>query len=226
MENPFERTEWLIGEQALQGLKNRHVAIFGIGGVGACAAEMLARSGIGAFTLIDHDVVSASNINRQLHALHSTLEREKVAVMRARIKDINPDATVNAVPARFLPDGHDWNFSYIVDAVDTVSYKMQIITEAHNRGIPIISAMGAGNRLDPSAFKAGDLYETQGCPLAKIMRSLCRKNGIERLKVVYSTEPPKPPSCHERKSIASIAFVPNAAGLLLASVVVRDLLGA
>jgi tRNA A37 threonylcarbamoyladenosine dehydratase len=224
MENPFIRTEWLIGTEALEKLQKSHVALFGVGGVGSCAAEALARCGVGELTLIDHDVIAKSNINRQLHALHGTVNGEKVTVMRERMLDINPEAVVHAVNERFLPDGHNWLFDCVMDAVDTVSCKLRIIMEAKKRNIPVISAMGAGNRLDPARFRVGDIYETKGCPLAKVMRNLCRKNGIKDLKVVYSEEPPKEALFRDRKAIGSIAFVPAAAGLLMAAEAVNGII--
>jgi tRNA A37 threonylcarbamoyladenosine dehydratase len=220
MDNPFVRTEWLIGADALAVLKQSHVAVFGVGGVGSYVTEALVRSGVGEFTLIDHDTVAESNINRQLHALHSTVGQKKASVMGERLLDINPSAKVHIVAERFLPDGHLWDFSYIVDAVDTVSCKMEIILEAKKRGIPVISSMGAGNRLDPSKFKIADIYKTKGCPLAKTMRNLCRVNGIADLKVVFSEELP----VKKQREIGSIAFVPSVAGLMIASEAVKDLI--
>jgi tRNA A37 threonylcarbamoyladenosine dehydratase len=220
MENPFTRTEWLIGKESLATLKKAHVAIFGVGGVGSYVAEALARSGVGEFTLIDHDAVSISNINRQIHALHSTLGKEKVSIMGERMVDINPQSLIHRFPTRFLPDEHPWDFSYVVDAVDTVPCKIQIVLKAKEHGIPVVSAMGAGNRLQPNLIRVGDIYETKGCPLAKTMRGLCRKNKINRLKVVYSTENP----LFKQKNIGSIAFVPSAAGLLIAAEIINDLL--
>jgi tRNA A37 threonylcarbamoyladenosine dehydratase len=224
MENPFVRTEKLIGSNALELLHNSHVVVFGIGGVGSHAAEALARSGVGKLTLVDHDVITPSNINRQIHALHSTIDRPKTAVMGERLLDINPNAEIYTVCERFLPEDSNWPFSYVIDAVDTVSCKLQIIMEAKKRGIPLISAMGAGNRTEPSLLKVGDIYETQGCPLAKIIRGLCRKNGIKDLKTVFSTEMPTAAEGTERRIIGSIAFIPAVAGLLMASEAVREII--
>lgn len=229
-EHAFTRIEWLIGPAALSALKRSRVAVFGVGGVGACAAEALARSGVGAFTLVDHDTIALSNLNRQLHALHSTLGRRKAEVLRERILDINPQAEIAVLPLFYTEASEsaiDWDFDYVIDAVDTVTAKMGIILAAKRHGIPVISSMGAGNKLNPSLFQASDIYATRVCPLAKIMRRLCRQQGVDALKTVYSTEQPRElyavPS-GERKTVSSAMFATSAAGLLIAAEVVNDLL--
>ena len=186
------RTSYLLGVEATQKLAEKRVAVFGVGGVGGYVAEALARSGIGSIDLFDNDVVSVSNINRQIVALHSTVGRHKVDVMEERMKDINPDIKVFKHKIFFLPENSDMidftAFDYVVDAVDTVTAKIEIIKKAKAAGVPVISAMGAGNRLDPTAFVVTDIYKTHSCPLAKVMRRELRKRGIEDLKVVYSEE--------------------------------------
>ncbi|MBQ8849021.1 MAG: tRNA threonylcarbamoyladenosine dehydratase [Clostridia bacterium] len=232
MENRFEREEWLIGADAVEKLKNARVALFGVGGVGSYAAEALARSGVGYIELIDNDTVSVTNINRQLCALTSTVGRPKVEVVSERIKDINPSATV--VPRRefFLPETKDtFDFSkydFVIDAIDTVSGKLAIVECCHTVGTPVISCMGTGNKLDPTAFKVTDISKTSVCPLARVMRRELKKRGITHLKVVYSEEIAK-------KSVgvgengkplpASIAFVPPIAGLIAASEAVKTIIG-
>ncbi|MDR1664052.1 MAG: tRNA threonylcarbamoyladenosine dehydratase [Clostridiales bacterium] len=226
LENPFLRAEWLLGGEAIARLRDSHVAIFGIGGVGSYAAEALARCGVGELTLIDHDVVSVTNINRQIHALRSTIGKRKVDVMRGRVLDINPEARVNALPVFFNEHTElNWDFDYVIDAVDTVTAKLQIILTAKQLNVPVVSAMGAGNKLDPTRFLAADIYETRVCPLAKVMRQLCRRYGIASLRVVYSTEVPREVPVSGRKMIGSIAFAPAAAGLALAFEAVNGLTG-
>ncbi len=239
MEDTFEREKLLIGEEGLTRLNNARVAIFGIGGVGGYAVEALARSGVGSFVLVDHDKVALSNINRQIIAAHSTIGRYKVDVMKERILDINPEAEVEVRKCFYLPDtASEFDFSeysYVIDAVDTVTGKLTIIEEAKKCGTPVISSMGAGNKLDPTKFKVADIYETSICPLAKIMRKECKKRGIDSLKVVYSTEEPVKPAIDKetaaelppgRRSVpGSISFVPSVVGLILAGEVVRDLAG-
>lgn len=245
------RTSYLLGEEATLSLMKKRVAVFGVGGVGGHAVEALARCGIGTIDLFDNDTVSLSNINRQVVALHSTVGRNKVDVMAERIKDINPDITVNTHKMFFLPENSaeiDFNaFDYVVDAVDTVSAKLGIITCSKEAGVPVISAMGAGNKLDPTAFTVTDVFMTKNCPLAKVMRHELKKRNIDRLKVVYSEEiamKPIYPTAEEpetkgesdavrerdekvtRKDMfppGSVAFVPSVAGLILAGEVVRDL---
>ena len=233
MDERFCRTGMLLGGEALEKLAACRVAVFGIGGVGGYAAEALARSGVGALDLIDSDTVSVSNINRQIIALSSTVGLPKVEVMRARIADINPACAVRAHNVFFLPDtAQEFDFSaydYVADAVDTVTAKLCIIRAARAAGVPVISCMGAGNKLDPSAFEVADIYKTSVCPLAKVMRAECRKAGIDRLKAVYSKEPPVVPRFEvkdgARRSVpGSAAFVPGAAGLLMAAEIVKDLI--
>ncbi|MCR4748127.1 MAG: tRNA threonylcarbamoyladenosine dehydratase, partial [Clostridiales bacterium] len=222
--NQLERTELLIGEEAVNKLRSAHVAVFGIGGVGGYATEALARSGVGELTIVDKDNVDITNLNRQIIALHSTLGKPKVVVMEERLKDINPDIKVNAKELFFLPDTADQfdfeEYDYIVDAVDTVTAKLAIIEKAHAAGTPVISAMGAGNKLDPTKFEVTDISKTSVCPLARIMRKELKAKGINHLKVVYSTEEPKQKS----ETVASIATVPSVCGLLLASEVIKDLI--
>jgi len=231
------RTQLLLGIEAMEKLAHARVAIFGIGGVGGYVAEALARSGIGSFVLVDHDKISASNINRQIIATHKTVGQYKVNVMKERILDINPDADVDVRMCFYLPENaHTFDFSeysYVVDAVDTVTAKLEIIVRAKEAGVPVISSMGTGNKLDPVQFRVADLYETSMCPLAKVMRRECKKKGIEKLKVVYSTEKPIKPlyetddedgSFRRRNTPGSVAFVPSVAGLVLAGEVVRDLI--
>lgn len=221
----FSRTRVLIGEDALTRLANARVAVFGVGGVGGYVVEALARSGVGALDLIDNDVVSESNLNRQIIALHSTLGQAKVDVAAARVKDINPDCAVQTHKCFFLPETADqFDFSaydYVVDAVDTVTAKLQIVQSAQAVGVPVISSMGAGNKLDPTAFRVADIYQTSMDKLAKVMRRECKKRGIEHLKVVYSTECPR--AVDTSRTPASIAFVPSACGLVIASEVVKDI---
>lgn len=229
MSEEFSRTELLLGNEGMKRLRGAKLAVFGIGGVGGHAAEALARSGVGALSLIDKDTVDVTNLNRQIIALHSTIGRDKVDVMRERILDINPDCQVQTYKCFYLPETKDtFDFSqydYIVDAVDTVTAKIQLVMEAQRCGTPIISSMGAGNKLDPAAFQVADLYETSVCPLAKVMRRELRKRGVKQLKVVYSKEEAIHPSFAEGEQTVpgSNAFVPSVAGLILASEVIRDL---
>lgn len=237
MENQFERTELLIGSDAVSVLKKSKVAIFGVGGVGGYVAEALARSGIGAFELVDRDVVSVTNLNRQIIATWKTIGREKTEVMAERIHDINPNADVVCRKCFFLPETADQfdftQYDYVVDAVDTVTAKIEIILKAQKAGIPVISSMGAGNKLDPSKFEAADIYKTSVDPLARVMRRELKKRGVRKLKVVYSKEEPlKPlgkieadPDAGRKDVPGSSAFTPSAAGLLIASEVVKDLIG-
>ncbi len=223
MKEQFERTSLLIGEEAISKLNNSKVLIFGVGGVGGYVAEALARTGVGSITIVDKDTVSESNINRQIIALHSTVGRDKVDVLKERMLDINPDLNVDARKCFFLPDNAiEFDFSqydYIVDAVDTVTAKLQIIVQAEEAGVPVISAMGAGNKVHPEMFEIADIYKTEMCPLAKVMRRELKNRGIKKLKVVYSKEKP----VYKGDVPGSIAFSPSVAGLLMASEVVRDL---
>lgn len=221
------RTEMLLGREGMQKLAQAHVAVFGIGGVGSFAAEALVRSGIGAVTLVDKDTVSLSNCNRQLIATQKTVGRPKVEVMAERAREIRADVQVYPRREFFLPQSQDWDFSqysYIIDAVDTVSAKIELAVRAQAAGVPIISSMGAGNKLDPAAFRVADLYETSVCPLARVMRRELRRRGITHMKVVYSTEPPRISEDGGRVP-GSVAFVPSVAGLMLAGAVVRELCG-
>lgn len=224
MSEQFSRTRLLLGETGLQKLCESRVAVFGIGGVGGYVAEALARSGVGALDLIDHDQVSLSNINRQITALHSTVGEYKVDVMKSRIADINPACLVLARRCFFLPETRDaFDFSeydYVVDAVDTVTAKIQLVLQAEEAGVPVISSMGAGNKLDPAEFEVADIYRTSVCPLARVMRRELKKRGVEKLKVVYSKEVPKGVG---QRVPGSTAFVPSVAGLIIASEVVKDL---
>ena len=225
IEHSFERTEMLIGAEGLKRLQESRVAVFGIGGVGGYVLEALVRSGVGALDLIDNDVVSRSNLNRQIIATEDTIGRKKVEVMRERILSINPAARVRVYPCFYLPEkAQEFDFgswSYVVDAVDTVTAKLDIICQAQRAGVPVISCMGTGNKLDPSRLEVTDIYKTSVCPLARVMRRELKKREVRRLKVVYSTEEPVKTGS---RTPGSIAFVPPAAGLMAAAEVVRDLL--
>lgn len=222
----FSRTALLLGSDAMSRLSAARVAIFGIGGVGGYVAEALARSGIGALDLFDNDTVSESNLNRQIIALHSTIGQYKVDAMKARIRDITPTISVNTHRCFYMPDNADNYpldmYDYIVDAVDTVTAKLTIIKRAKVAGVPVISCMGTGNKLDPSELKIADISKTTVCPLARVMRRELRTRGISHVKVVYSTEPPIKPDTVQRTP-ASVAFVPATAGLMIAGEVVRML---
>lgn len=231
MSEIFSRTRLLIGEEALKRLRESTVAIFGVGGVGGYVAEALVRSGVGGFDLIDNDTVSISNLNRQIIATGHTIGRYKTDVMRERILSVNPEARVEVHQCFYLPEtsaAFDFSrYSYVVDAVDTVTAKIDIVLRAQAAGVPVISAMGAGNKLDPTRFQVADLYETSVCPLAKVMRRELKKRGVERLKVVYSTEEPIRPKGQDAAARVpgSIAFVPSVAGLIAAGEVIKDLAG-
>lgn len=236
MTEQFSRTQLLLGEEAMEKLRNARVAVFGIGGVGGYTVEALARSGVGQLDLIDSDTVSVSNINRQILATHSTVGRLKVDVAKDRILDINPNCVVRTYPCFYLPDTADqFDFSaydYIVDAIDTVTGKLQLVQQAHAAGTPIICSMGTGNKLDPSAFQVADISKTSVCPLARIMRKELKKRGINHVKVVYSQEDALTPVGAEeemkllgkRQIPGSASFVPGAAGLILAGEVIKDLI--
>lgn len=237
MLDSWERTQLLLGDEALSRLSHSRVAVFGIGGVGGYVVEALSRSGVGALDLIDSDRVSMSNLNRQILATHTTLGQYKVDVARERIVSINPACTVRTYTTFFLPETADaFDFSqydYVVDAIDTVTGKIQLILSSQAAGTPIISSMGTGNKLDPTAFRVADIYDTSVCPLARIMRKELKRRGVKGVKVVYSTEPPRQVSVAAeelertgRRSIpGSVAFVPSAAGLIIAGEVIRDLTG-
>ena len=231
MDNRFERQNMLIGEDAMRNLAKSRVALFGVGGVGAAAAEALARGGVGEIDLIDNDIVSITNINRQLCALDSTVGKLKVEVVAARLRDINPQIKVNIHPIFFLPETElDLSvYDYIIDAIDTVSAKLEIAVRAKNCGVPVISCMGTGNKLDPTAFRVCDLSKTAGCPLARVMRRELKARGIVHMKVVYSEEAPRPVVVSSevagKHPPASISFVPPVAGFIAAGEVIRDILG-
>lgn len=241
MENQFTRTELLLGSDSMEKLKNARVAVFGVGGVGGYVVEALARSGVGHIDIIDNDTVSITNINRQIIATLSSVGKYKVDVMKERIMDINPEAEINAFRCFYLPETKDqFDFSrydYVVDAVDTVTAKIQLIMQAKESGTKIICSMGAGNKLNPAMFEVADISETSVCPLARVMREACKKRGIKKVKVVYSKEKPiKPKSQNQpapaaqnspagrRDTPGSMAFVPSAAGLIIASEVVKDII--
>lgn len=229
----FSRTALLLGEDAVGSLASKRIAVFGVGGVGGYVCEALARAGIGELDLFDSDTVSLSNLNRQLIALHSTIGQYKVDVMKERILDINPDCTVHTHRVFYLPENADEYpldcYDYIVDAVDTVSAKIELAVRATKLGVPLISAMGAGNKLDATRFAVTDLQKTSGCPLARTMRRELKARGITHLKVVYSTEPAASRPCAEtdpakRPPTGSTPYVPPVAGLILAGEVIKDLL--
>lgn len=220
----FSRTEMLLGQEAIKRLQNATVAVFGIGGVGGFAAEALARSGVGALELVDHDTVSVSNLNRQIVALHSTIGKYKVDVMKERILDINPEVHVTVHRLFYLPEtASQFDFSkydYVVDCIDTVTGKLQLIEAAKSANVPVISSMGAGNKLNPAAFEVADIAKTSVCPLAKVMRRELKKRNIKNVKVVYSKEEPVET---KTRTPGSCAFVPSVAGLILAGEVVKEL---
>ncbi|MDY4839590.1 MAG: tRNA threonylcarbamoyladenosine dehydratase [Lachnospiraceae bacterium] len=248
MLDQFSRTQLLLGAEAIEKFKNSRVAVFGIGGVGGFVVEGLVRSGIGAFDLIDDDKVCLTNLNRQIIATRKTVGKYKVDVMKERILEINPDAKVTTHKCFYLPDtAEEFDFSaydYVVDAVDTVSAKIELVLRAKEANVPIISCMGAGNKLDPTRFEVTDIYKTSVCPLAKVMRRELKKRGVKKLKVVYSKEEPIKPSedmaisckqncicppgaehkCTERRAIpGSVSFVPSVAGLIIAGEILKDI---
>lgn len=248
MLNQFSRTQLLLGSEAMERLAHARVAVFGIGGVGGYTVEALVRSGIGEIDLIDDDKVCLTNLNRQLYATRSTVGRYKVEVAAERIADINPDAVVHIHKTFYTPETADqFDFSaydYIVDAIDTVTGKLELVERAAAAGVPIISSMGAGNKLDPTAFEVADIYDTSICPLARVMRRELKRRGIDHLKVVYSKEPPLTPiddstiscrthcicppgtarKCTQRRQVpGSNAFVPSVVGLIIAGEVIKDL---
>lgn len=228
MPDQFSRTQLVYGEEAMGRLAASRVAVFGIGGVGGYVVEALARSGIGALDLIDKDKVSLSNINRQIIATRKTVGKDKVDAAEERIHEINPDCEVRAYKTFFLPETQDQfdfhEYDYVVDAIDTVTGKLAIIEKAKAAQVPVISSMGAGNKVKPALFEVADIYETSVCPLARVMRHECRKRGIDSLKVVYSKEEPRRPKSTERKAVpGSTAFVPSVAGLIIAGEVINYL---
>lgn len=248
MLNQFSRTELLIGREGMERLSRARVAVFGIGGVGSYAVEALARSGIGALDLIDDDRVCLTNINRQLFATRKTVGQYKIEAARARIEEINPDVQVTLHQCFYMPETADQfdfkQYDYVIDAIDTVTGKLELIEQAYKAGTPVISSMGAGNKLDPTAFEVADIYQTSVCPLARVMRHELKKRGIPRLKVVYSKEQPIVPvedmaiscrahcicppgtarKCTQRRQIpGSTAFVPPVVGLIIAGEVIKDL---
>ncbi|HHV97543.1 MAG TPA: tRNA threonylcarbamoyladenosine dehydratase [Clostridiaceae bacterium] len=250
MLNQFSRTELLIGKEGMEKLAKSRVAVFGIGGVGGYTVEALARSGVGTLDLIDDDKVCLTNINRQIIATRKTVGKYKVDVAKERILDINPNAIVNTYKTFFSPETSEQfdfsQFDYVVDAIDTVTGKIELVVQAKKHNVPIISAMGAGNKMDPTTLEVADIYETSVCPLAKVMRKELRKRGIDSLKVVYSKEPPITPiedmtiscrtncicppgtarKCTQRRQVpGSNAFVPAVAGLIIAGEVIKDLIG-
>lgn len=222
----FNRSEMLIGRAKQEKLKNCRVAVFGIGGVGGCIAEALARAGVGHITLIDNDTVDITNINRQIIALNSTIGKTKTEAMKMRILDINPSCAVETFNTFYMPENaKDFDltkYDYIADAVDTVSAKIELAVGAENAGVPIISAMGTGNKLDPTRFEVDDIYKTSECPLARVMRYELKKRGVKHLKVVYSKETPIKPQ--GEKTPSSISFVPPVAGFIMAGEIIRGLI--
>ena len=229
-ENQFERTALLLGKASVERLARKRVAVFGVGGVGGFVCEGLVRAGIGAIDIVDKDIVAISNINRQLIALHSTVGKNKVDVLEERLKDINKDLIIKKYKCFFLPETSDTfdfrEYDYVVDAIDTVTGKIELILKANEAGVPIISAMGAGNKLDPTAFQVSDIYNTSVCPLARVMRRELKKRGVEKLKVVYSKEEPIKPQFEEGEEVVpgSVSFVPPALGLIIAGEIVKDLI--
>ncbi|SEQ70478.1 tRNA A37 threonylcarbamoyladenosine dehydratase [Lachnospiraceae bacterium NE2001] len=221
----FNRTKMLLGEEALEKLATKRVAVFGVGGVGGYVVEALVRSGVGALDLIDKDVVDVTNINRQIIATLDTVGRPKVDVAEERVHSINPDCVVRKYQCFYLPETKDqFDFSqydYVVDAIDTVTGKLALIEQAKAVGVPVISSMGAGNKLDPTAFKVADIYKTSVCPLAKVMRRELKKRGIDSLKVVYSEEMPIDTG---GRTPGSVAFVPSVVGLIIGGEVIKDVL--
>lgn len=239
MSERFSRTELLIGFRNMERLQKSRVAVFGVGGVGGYVVEALARSGVGMLDLIDNDVVSLSNINRQIIATEKTVGRSKVEVVKERVLDINPEMIVHTHETFYMPDTADQfdftRYDYVVDAIDTVTGKIALVMQAQRSKTPIISSMGAGNKLDPTAFQVADIYKTSVCPLAKVMRRELKKRGVKKLKVVYSQEKPLTPIAFDEKNAeepapgrrqvpGSIAFVPSVAGLIIAGEVVKDLI--
>lgn len=236
MANQFSRTQLILGEEAMKKLSESRVAVFGIGGVGGHAVEALVRSGIGAIDVIDNDTVSETNINRQIVALRSTVGRYKVDVAKERISDINPDCRVNAYRIFYTPEtASEFDFTqydYVVDAIDTVTGKIELVMNAQKCGTPVISSMGAGNKINPEMFEVADIYQTSVCPLARVMRNELKKRGVKKLKVVYSKEKAMTSVCQSdeqnefRRTLpGSTAFTPSVAGLIIAGEIIKDLTG-
>lgn len=230
MKNEFTRTELLIGKTGVEKLKNAKVVVYGIGGVGSYVVEALARAGIGHITIVDFDKVDITNINRQLLATHSTIGKDKVEVMKERILDINPNAVVEAYKPNEIENGEESlinnSVTYVIDAIDTITNKIKLIEKANKENVKIISATGAANKLDPTAFEVADIYKTSMCPVCKILRKELKQRGIKHLKVVYSKETPIKPKTEENtneRALGSISFVPSVAGLIIASQVVKDI---
>lgn len=229
-ENQFDRTALLLGKASVERLARKRVAVFGVGGVGGFVCEGLVRAGIGAIDIVDKDTVALSNINRQLIALHSTVGKNKVDVLEERLKDINKNLIIKKYKCFFLPETSETfdfrEYDYVVDAIDTVTGKIELILKAKEAGVPIISAMGAGNKLEPAGFQVSDIYKTSVCPLARVMRRELKKRGVDKLKVVYSKEEPIKPQFEEGEEVVpgSISFVPPALGLIIAGEVVKDLI--
>lgn len=236
MTEMFSRTAMLLGEEALEKLAKARVSVFGIGGVGGYVVEALVRAGVGAIDLVDNDVVGESNLNRQIIATQSTIGQYKVDAMEARILEIHPACQVKKHSCFYLPEtagSFDFTeYSYVVDAIDTVTGKIQLVMQAEEAGVPIISSMGTGNKLNPTELEVADIYKTSVCPLAKVMRRELKKRGIKSLKVLYSKEEPKKPigdleeNGNRRATPGSVSFVPSVAGLIIASEVIKDLIGA
>ncbi|MDD2480858.1 MAG: tRNA threonylcarbamoyladenosine dehydratase [Lutispora sp.] len=220
----YERTELLIGEEGIKKLKDSKIAIFGIGGVGSFAAEALGRCGVGELVLVDYDTINDTNLNRQLHSTTKTIGKYKVDAMKERLLEVNPEIRIHTHKDKYNQDTSDVllnkDYDYVIDAIDMVTSKINLIVKSIEMNIPIISSMGAGNKLDPSMFEVADIYKTEMCPLAKVLRYELRKHGVKKLKVVYSKERP----IKTANVPGSISFVPSAAGLILASVVVKDIL--
>ena len=233
---PFSRTRLLLGEDAMGKLRNATVAVFGLGGVGGYTVEALARSGVGSLVLIDHDTISLTNINRQILATHATVGMDKAEAARLRVLDINPQIHVEAQKEFFGPDTADTfdfsEYSYVVDAIDTVTGKLALVQAAQAANVPILCSMGTGNKLDPTKFQIADITKTSVCPLARIMRKECAKRGIKHLKVLFSTEDPLSPGLPDTEELpegrralpGSVAFVPSVAGLIIAGEVIKDLI--
>lgn len=225
MENQYTRTMAVLGEAAIERLKKCRVAVFGVGGVGSYTVEALARAGVGAIDLIDNDTFNVTNINRQLYATHKTIGEYKVDAASERIMDINPECKVTAHKMFYLPENADSldlsQYDYIVDAIDTVAAKVELIVRADKCGVPIISSMGTGNKLNPQMFEVADIYKTSVCPLAKVMRTRLKKEGVKKLKVVYSKEEP---ITNPDNIIGSVPFVPSVAGLIIAGEVIKNLI--